>query len=159
MERPVASDSRFDVLPHAREVIAAVAGCGADIGEHGLNLGHGQGIVEALYPNVGEEGLELLGPRLESEGLDVAPLVLPRNESGKLGEVSASIRGGVEGAPGDQHAPELGERPRPIWNVVEHVVGDRHVEGGSWKWQLLCVGDDVGYALREAVACCLDHPR
>src|SRR5450759_5975259 len=97
MERPIVSDRRLNALQRAREVIAAVAGGGADIGKHRFNLGHGQGIREALHPNVGEEGLKLFGPGLESEGLDVAPLVLPRNESSKLGEVSPSVRRCVEG--------------------------------------------------------------
>jgi len=159
MERPIVSDRRLNALQRAREVIAAVAGGGADIGKHRFSLDHGQGIREALHPNVGKEGLKLFGPGLESEGLYVAPLVLPRNESSKLGEVSPSVRRCVEGAPGDQHAPELGECAWPIWNVVEHMVGDHDVEGASWKWQFLRVGDDVGCALSEALASCLDHPR
>jgi hypothetical protein len=64
-----------------------------------------------------------------------------REQRAQLPHVFPADRRGVQGPTGRKHAGHLGERPRQVRHVVEHVVGHDGVEGAVLEGYLSRVDD------------------
>src|SRR5262249_8505989 len=80
-----------------------------------------------------------------------------RNERPQLGEMAEAVRRGVQHALWREYAADLGERARPVLDVVEHVVRQDDVERAVWEGKRLGFGDVVVGSIAELVPCRLDH--
>src|SRR5579862_5575872 len=132
-----------DVLPgrfaQRPEVVLAHVAARADEVEQILELRH----------------LEILRPGDELD-LDVGE---ERRELPDFAEVVQADRRRAEPAARPQDARDLGERPRAVLDVEEHVVRDHRVEGLVGERELQHVGDGVLRPVAEHAARRVDHAR
>src|SRR5204862_6801468 len=100
-----------------------------DIRDERLELRNVEPALQPLFADVYEERLELRRPGFEAEQAPVAREVpAVGDELVELPHVPVSVRGGVEQPAGNEYAPDLGERSRPVRDVVEHVAREHDVE-------------------------------
>src|SRR5262245_46680875 len=119
---------------------------GENIGDQRFCLCDDQGILIALQNDAGEIRRELLGTAVKREvGLvtnskDYLRVEAPHHLA-DLAQVTGTDSRGVEAAIWPQYTPDLRQGLRSIRNMVEHVVGDHHIEARVGEGDRLRIDD------------------